>query len=240
MSRDLYKILGVSKSASADEIRKAYRQKAKTLHPDLHPDDKAKADQFKEVSAAFEILGDEEKRQAYIDQKIHGKKSEDELAMEQLQNYWAAEKEFKRGKAAFIQGRVVQAHEMFLAAVDKVPDELEFRAYLGYTTYHINKTKDRDAASQGFEMLREVLEINKDQDRKLDEGWVLLGQIHRDEGKPGAAKKAFMQALRYNPANGDAEREMRRLHGGEPGKKKEEKAAPAETKKKRGWFGKKK
>lgn len=65
MSRDLYKILGVSKSASADEIRKAYRQKAKTLHPDLHPDDKAKADQFKEVSAAFEILGDEEKRKKY-------------------------------------------------------------------------------------------------------------------------------------------------------------------------------
>lgn len=65
MSRDLYKILGVSKSASADEIRKAYRQKAKTLHPDLHPDDKAKADQFKEVSAAFEILGDEDKRKKY-------------------------------------------------------------------------------------------------------------------------------------------------------------------------------
>jgi len=65
VSRDLYKILGVSKSASADEIRKAYRQKAKTLHPDLHPDDKAKADQFKEVSAAFEILGDEDKRKKY-------------------------------------------------------------------------------------------------------------------------------------------------------------------------------
>ncbi|WP_084396914.1 DnaJ C-terminal domain-containing protein [Henriciella aquimarina] len=65
MSRDLYKILGVSRTATADEIRKAYRQKAKTLHPDLHPDDKDKADQFKEVSAAFEILGDEENRGKY-------------------------------------------------------------------------------------------------------------------------------------------------------------------------------
>jgi len=65
VSRDLYNILGVSKTASNDEIRKAYRQKAKALHPDLHPDDKAKADQFKEASAAFEILGDEEKRKKY-------------------------------------------------------------------------------------------------------------------------------------------------------------------------------
>lgn len=65
VSKDLYKILGVSKSATADELRKAYRQKAKSLHPDLHPDDQQKADQFKEASAAFEILGDEEKRKKY-------------------------------------------------------------------------------------------------------------------------------------------------------------------------------
>ena len=65
MSKDLYKLLGVSKAATADEIRKAYRQKAKTLHPDLHPNDKDKAEQFKSVSAAFEILGDEEKRKKY-------------------------------------------------------------------------------------------------------------------------------------------------------------------------------
>jgi len=65
LNRDLYQILGVSKTASADEIRKAYRRKAKELHPDLHPDDQAKADGFKEASAAFEILGDEDKRARY-------------------------------------------------------------------------------------------------------------------------------------------------------------------------------
>lgn len=65
MSRDLYQILGVSKTATADEIRKAYRKKAKELHPDLHPNDKDKANAFKEASAAFEILSDEEKRGKY-------------------------------------------------------------------------------------------------------------------------------------------------------------------------------
>lgn len=65
MAQDLYSVLGVSKSASADEIRRAYKQKAKDLHPDLHPNDSAKADKFKQVSAAYEILSDGDKRRQY-------------------------------------------------------------------------------------------------------------------------------------------------------------------------------
>ena len=65
MSKDLYSILGVSRTASSDEIRKAYRSKAKALHPDLHPNDEVKANGFKEASSAFEILGDAQKRARY-------------------------------------------------------------------------------------------------------------------------------------------------------------------------------
>ncbi len=65
MAKDPYKTLGVGKTASQDEIRKAYRRLAKKLHPDLNPDDSASADQFKEVSAAYAIIGDEEKRKRF-------------------------------------------------------------------------------------------------------------------------------------------------------------------------------
>ena len=72
MSKDLYKTLGVSRTASADDIRRAYKRKAKESHPDLHPDDANKAELFKSASAAYEILSDETKRGQYDRGEIDG------------------------------------------------------------------------------------------------------------------------------------------------------------------------
>nr|AGF93037.1 chaperone DnaJ [uncultured organism] len=66
MAEDYYDILGVSKDASKDEIKKAYRKKAKKYHPDRNPDDAEKArEKFKKISEAYEVLADDEKRQRY-------------------------------------------------------------------------------------------------------------------------------------------------------------------------------
>ncbi|WP_339746919.1 J domain-containing protein [uncultured Maricaulis sp.] len=62
---DPYKILGVAKTATADEIRKAYRKLAKALHPDANPDNKAAEERFKNVSQAFKTLSDPKKRAEY-------------------------------------------------------------------------------------------------------------------------------------------------------------------------------
>jgi molecular chaperone DnaJ len=65
VSKDFYALLGVSKSSTADEIKKAYRKLAMQLHPDKNPGNKKAEEKFKEITEAYEVLGDVEKRKKY-------------------------------------------------------------------------------------------------------------------------------------------------------------------------------
>src|SRR4029078_11561213 len=63
--KDYYQILGVAKDAAPKDITKAYRKLARENHPDTHPGDAKAEERFKEVSAAYDVLGDEAKRKEY-------------------------------------------------------------------------------------------------------------------------------------------------------------------------------
>ncbi len=65
IEKDYYKVLGVKKDATADEIKKAYRPLARTHHPDKNPGNKAAEDKFKEISEAYDVLSDAKKRKEY-------------------------------------------------------------------------------------------------------------------------------------------------------------------------------
>ena len=220
-------VLGLPEEATCDELRQAYVELANQLHPDKYndaPDEMREqaTETFDKVREAWDSVETDEKRQAHIDHVILGKPTEDELAMEQVKALLDAEASFKKGLAAFNAGRLSAAHKLFEEAVAGAPEELEFCAYKAYTTFALNRKTDRDVADGALQDLRDTLDANQHQKRRLDGGWVLLGRAYRELGEKEASKRALVQALRFNPANPDAPRELRRLEGKMGGAKTEE------------------
>ncbi len=98
---DYYYILGVSKNATAEEIRKAYRQKARKLHPDLNPNDKEAQIKFQELNEANEVLSDPEKRGKYDKYGENWKRGEEYEKEQQQYRQQQREWNSQQGEQAF-------------------------------------------------------------------------------------------------------------------------------------------
>ncbi len=217
-AENAFGILGLDPEADGEALRSAYMELANMLHPDKYSDasDEVReqaTESFDQVRAAWECVETDEKRAKYIDHVILGKPTEEEEAMEQVKALLDAEADFKKGLAAFNAGRLSAAHKLFESAAQAAPDELEFCAYKAYTTFALNRKTDMEAANNAINDLKDILDANSHQQRRLDGGWVLLGRAYRELGEKDAAKRALVQALRFNAANPDAPRELRRLEG---------------------------
>jgi tetratricopeptide (TPR) repeat protein len=210
-----FEMLGLPWDAPTEKFRQAFTEYAREFHPDKFNSAPEAVRQvateiFDRMRGAWEVIQNETERAKYTDRVIHGKKSDEEEAMEKVEAFYRAEANFKRGHAAFTNGRTVEAHNFFKQAVEDCPEEYEFLVYYGYTLFFTSRSKDPQMAAQGLGLIQRVLRENEKQARKLDSGWVLLGRAYRDGGDFNDALKAFKTAYELNPGNADAKRQYQR------------------------------
>lgn len=242
-STNHFEILGVSHTDTPEDFRKAYFELSKKLHPDRFSGASEEiitraTTLFDKVREAHDVLSDEAERTKYIGVVIYGKASDEEETMQQLQAMWKAEESFKKGERLFQQGQVGRAHEFFREAHENDPNSLEFKAYYGYTTFTQNKGSNQQKAQDGLNMIIEVTKANEEQEIKLDSAWVLLGKAFRESGHKDKALRAITRALKIKPSNSDAQRELKRLRGQEPGAKKGGSKGAGKEEKKGGFWSK--
>jgi tetratricopeptide (TPR) repeat protein len=210
-----FQMFGLSHEAPTEDFRQAFTEYAREFHPDKFnnaPDAvrQMATEIFDRMRGAWEVIQNEPERAKYTNVVIHGMKSEEEEAMEKVEAYYRAEANFKRGHAAFTNGRTIEAHNFFKQAVETCPEEYEFLVYYGYTLFFTSRIKDPQMAAQGLGLIQRVLDENAKQARKLDTGWVLLGRAYRDQGDFNDALRAFKTAYELNPGNTDAKRQYQR------------------------------
>src|SRR5713101_4999592 len=91
--KDLYHVLGVSRTASADDIKKAYRKLARRHHPDVNPGNKEAENRFKEISQAYDVLSDPEKRKLYDEFGTEGLQAGFDAAQARAYAEWAGRRQ---------------------------------------------------------------------------------------------------------------------------------------------------
>jgi tetratricopeptide (TPR) repeat protein len=205
--RDYFAVLGVSRSATDDEIRDAYFALAKRSHPDrfsgaseaLH---RAAEELFSLVSRAYETLGHRDRRNQYLRAELT--RERDRAEIEEGERALRAEVAFQKGLAALKRKANDQALEHFREAVGQYPEEGEYHAYLGFALWLV----DPQALGRVEEARQHIL-----RGRKLapgsDKPYLFLGRLYKAEGKDPLAERMFQKVVELDPDCVDAIRELR-------------------------------
>jgi curved DNA-binding protein len=115
MADDLYSVLGVSKTADADSIKKAYRKLAGQLHPDKNPGNKKAEDRFKQVNHAYDVLGDDKKRKLYDEFGEEGLREGFDAERVRAYRQWSSRQGGRPGGGGFggMPGDTVDLEDLF-------------------------------------------------------------------------------------------------------------------------------
>lgn len=178
-SRDYYKILQVSKKATTEEIKEAYRRLAREYHPDLHPGDPAAEERFKEICKAYEVLSDSVQRTQY-DQGLNPDRSEGQKQGMSPQDFYV------RAVTKALERNYQGAVEDYTQAIELNPNFVEAYIKRGATRYKLGD--DRGALKDCSEALR----INPD----LAQSYYYQGRARYRLGYTQAAIEAYTQAIR--------------------------------------------
>lgn len=204
--KDYFEVLGVPRSATREDVKRAYFSLAREYHPDKHfhsasAELRQLAQQLYDlISTAHDTLTDPDERERYLAELAAGRP---EAKDEDVGRILAAEGKFQRGEELMRQRQFAEAHRAFGEAVALAPDEGEFHAWLGWSRFQMEPS----AAEEAIRTIEQAVGLTP----KLDKSYLFLGYIHKATGRPDKAEKQFEKAIQSNPDCTEALRELRLL-----------------------------
>lgn len=139
--KTLYEILGISKNASVEEIKKAYRTLARKLHPDVNPNDKSAEDRFKEITRAYDILSNKDLKQRYDSGEI------DEMGQERVKGFNWRGQDYNKN-----QRRSYQAQDFSDAFNNSAQEDFDFFDFFKSSANNRKKTSTKGPKTKGADI----------------------------------------------------------------------------------------
>ncbi|MBI2059158.1 MAG: DnaJ domain-containing protein [Nitrospirae bacterium] len=204
--KTFYEVLGVSPQAGREAVKEAYFAMAGQYHPDRFTgqgdDTRKMAEQvFSHINTAYSTLSDDATRQAYDATVMNAPKGGQEGT--DMQSIVNAEIHYSKGMNLLKRKEYGPAVKAFQQAVELNPKEADYLAHLGWALFKDGSSPGGKEKAKDF--LRKAIDLNP----KMDRPYVFLGSIYKAEGQMEKAEQQFEAAVRCNPDNLDAMREIR-------------------------------